>query len=50
MLHMTCVALVLVTALAEVTVLRQWLQQRDLAGTQQVAAVVAFQPIHPTRN
>lgn len=50
MLQLTCAALVLITALGKLTVLRQWLQQRDLAGAQQVATVAGFQPFFPGRN
>ncbi len=50
MLHLTYVALVLMLALEEVAMLRQRLQQRHSAGVRQVAAVAAFQPIHPGRD
>lgn len=50
MLHVMCVALVLVTALAEATALRQWTQQHELAGIQQAAAGAGFQPVYRGRN
>lgn len=37
MLHVLCATLVLMVALAETTILRQWSQQRELAGIQQAA-------------
>ena len=50
MLHLTCVTLVLMMALAEMTALRQWLQQRELAGIQQAATAAALHPIYARRN
>ena len=37
MLHMLCATLVLMVALAETTVLRQWSQHHELARIQQAA-------------
>lgn len=37
MLHATCLALVLMAALAETAALRQWHQQQASAGIQQAA-------------
>lgn len=37
MLHVLCATLVLMVALAETTILRQWSHQRELAGIQQAA-------------
>ncbi len=42
MLHMTCLALMLMAVLAETTALRQWYQQYASAGIQRAAADTDF--------
>ena len=43
MLHVICVALFLMAALAETSVMRQWARQYELANIQQAAAGAASQ-------
>jgi hypothetical protein len=50
MLHATCLALVLMAALAETTALRQWHQQHALAGIQQAADRTDFPSIRRRPN
>ena len=50
MLHVICATLVIVAALAETTVMRQWTQQHGLVGIQQAAAGAAFQSSYQVRN
>ena len=50
MLHALCVTLVLVFALAEVTLLRAGTQQDDRASTQQANADAALRSAYSGRN
>lgn len=50
MLYLTCVTLVLLTALAEMAALRQRLQQRELAGVLRASVVAVPQAIHKFRD
>lgn len=50
MLHATCLALVLMAALAETAALRQWHQQCALAGIQQATAGTDFLSIRQRPN
>jgi hypothetical protein len=43
MLHVICATLVLALALAEMTVIRHWIEQRMLVGIGQAVAAAAFQ-------
>ncbi len=43
MFHVMCASLVLVAALAETSMMRQWARQHELPGIQQAAAAAAFQ-------
>lgn len=50
MVHMICATLVLVLALAELAVIRQWAHQHASAGAQQAVVVANFQAAYQRSN
>lgn len=50
MVHMICATLVLVLALAELAVIRQWAHQHASVGTQQAVVVANFRAAYQRSN
>jgi len=50
MLHITCIALVLLAILAETSALRQWRQQHAAADTQPAATDTVFRSLRWPSN
>jgi hypothetical protein len=50
MVHTICATLVLILALAELAVIRQWAQQHASAGAQQAVAVANFKVPYQRSN
>lgn len=50
MLHVFCTTLIVVVALAEMSMMRQWTREQSLHGVQQAAVAAALRSNYERRN